>query len=120
VPVQRRGLGENVTLKTLQCCAGVDAQLVSQPRPGGPQHRQRLGLAPGSVQPEDQQLTSVFPERMGRHVGLQLGHRDFISPQSQQRSTPPLEHRQRQLLQPRHLRYHPCCITHLGVGLPTP
>jgi hypothetical protein len=37
VPVQRWLMGEDVALPTLQRCAGVDAQLVGQPRPGGPQ-----------------------------------------------------------------------------------
>jgi hypothetical protein len=120
VPVQSRRLSEDVTLQLSQRRPRVNAQLLSQLGPGIPQHCQRLGLAPGPIQRHREQLTAVFTQRMGPHVQVQLGHYGVVPAQLQLRRAPGLDHRQPQLVQPRHLRCRPLGIPHVGVGLPAP
>nr|AGS49805.1 hypothetical protein [uncultured bacterium esnapd16.1] len=120
MPVQRRGLVEDLALQLLQRRSGVDAQLLGQPLLDRPQHAEGVGLPPGPVERQAQQLAAVLAQRMGPGEGLQLGHRHLVGPHGEQCRAARLDDRQLQLLQPGHLGHHRGGGGHLGVGLPPP
>jgi hypothetical protein len=120
VPVQHRLLVQDLPLQALQGRARVDAQFLRQPLLIAAQHGQRVGLPPGPVQRQAQQLAAVLAQRVRLRERLQLGDRDLMGPHAQQRRAAPLQHRQPQLLQPGHLRHHPRGVGHFRVRLPPP
>ena len=72
IDIEQRVLGQDPLLELAAAGAGVETELVGQLGPDPLVGRQRVGLAPGSVQRGDQQLPQALLVRSGRHRRLQL------------------------------------------------
>ena len=81
---------------------------------------QGLGLAPGPVQGEDQQLPQPLAQRMFATQSLQLPDELSVAPQRQIRSGAGLDRHQGQLVQMRAFDVREAGIGELGQRLPPP
>jgi len=93
VPVQSRSLVQDLALEVLKRRLRVDAQFRRQQLLDGPQHSQCVGLPPGPVQRQAQQLIAVLAQRIGLYEGLQFAHRHPMGPHGQQCRAACLDHR---------------------------
>ena len=115
-----RPAGGHVTLEGSELVRRVEAHLLAEQRAVLVGPAQRLALAPGTVQGDEEDPPRALSPRVLSGERLRLAGRPLVETQRQQRGQPCLAGVLAQLAQPRHLRLRPPLVGELGEGLALP
>ena len=113
-------LGQDAGLQVAQRGTGVDAEFAGQAVADVGVGGQGLGLAPGPVQGQDEQLPEPLAQRVRPAPGFQFGGELAVAAQRQVGSGPGLDRRQVQLVQPRPFGIKKARISEVGQRLAAP